>query len=141
MNKKAEKHSSSLIKKLLNERDVKQTGRVSARMLLASKIDDELKARNWSKKRFADEMGKRPSVVTKWLSGTHNFTVDTLVDIENKLGILLLDVTLEHKEIVEEYIPILVSEPVSKDFSEEMLWSSLINLSFHNSVYSDVSVN
>ncbi len=141
MNKKAEKHSSSLIKKLLNERDVKQTGRVSARMLLASKIDDELKARNWSKKRFADEMGKRPSVVTKWLSGTHNFTVDTLVDIESKLGILLLDVTLEHKEIVEEYIPILVSEPVSKDFSEEMLWSSLINLSFHNSVYSDVSVN
>jgi len=110
-------------------------------MLLASKIDDELKARNWSKKRFADEMGKRPSVVTKWLSGTHNFTVDTLVDIESKLGILLLDVTLEHKEIVEEYIPILVSEPVSKDFSEEMLWSSLINLSFHNSVYSDVSVN
>ncbi len=141
MNKKAEKHSSSLIKKLLNERDVKQTGRVSARMLLASKIDDELKARNWSKKRFADEMGKRPSVITKWLSGTHNFTVDTLVDIENKLGILLLDVTLEHKEIVEEYIPILVSVPVSQDFSEEMLWSSLINLSFHNSVYSDVSVN
>lgn len=141
MNKKTEKHSSSLIKKLLNERDVKQTGRVRARMLLASKIDDELKARNWSKKRFADEMGKRPSVITKWLSGTHNFTVDTLVDIENKLGILLLDVTLEHKEIVEEYIPILVSVSVSQDFSEEMLRSSSIGSSFHNSVYSDVSVN
>ena len=27
---------------------------------------------------FADSIGKRPSEVTKWLSGQHNFTIRTL---------------------------------------------------------------
>lgn len=31
-----------------------------------------------SKKGLADALGKRPSEVTKWLSGQHNFTVATL---------------------------------------------------------------
>ena len=33
-------------------------------------------------------MGKHsPSLVTKWLSGTHNFTVDTLIELEHVLEI------------------------------------------------------
>jgi transcriptional regulator with XRE-family HTH domain len=34
--------------------------------------------RGLSKLEFAQALGKRPSEVTKWLSGQHNFTIRTL---------------------------------------------------------------
>ncbi|MDE7393547.1 MAG: helix-turn-helix domain-containing protein [Muribaculaceae bacterium] len=34
--------------------------------------------RGLSKKQFADALGRRPSEITKWLSGQHNFTIATL---------------------------------------------------------------
>ncbi len=41
-------------------------------------------------------MGKtNPSEITRWLSGTHNFTTDTLIDLQRVLDINLLDVTNE----------------------------------------------
>jgi len=33
------------------------------------------------------------SIITKWLSGTHNFTVDTLVELEQALIIRLIDLS------------------------------------------------
>jgi len=55
-------------------------------MLIAAKIDDAIKAKNWKKKDLLEAMGrKNPSLVTKWLSGTHNFTVDTLVELKMKI--------------------------------------------------------
>jgi transcriptional regulator with XRE-family HTH domain len=54
-------------------------------MLLAARIDDARKAKGWSQHEFAEQMGKNPSEISKWLSGTHNFTSDTLWDIEEKL--------------------------------------------------------
>lgn len=59
-------------------------------MVLAAKIDDALKAQGIGKKQFADMMGQKPSVITKWLSGGHNFTVDTLTDIQRVLDVRLL---------------------------------------------------
>mgnify|MGYP000851338848 CR=1 FL=1 len=58
-------------------------------MLLAGRIEDAIKEKGWRKVDFAGAMGKRPSEVTKWLSGTHNFNIETLFDIENVLGIKL----------------------------------------------------
>lgn len=34
--------------------------------------------RGLSKKQFADALGRRPSEITKWLSGQHNFTIATI---------------------------------------------------------------
>ncbi len=59
-------------------------------MSMAAKIDDALKAKGMSQKEFASKMGKQPSVVSKWLSGTHNFTADTLMDIQSVLDIELI---------------------------------------------------
>lgn len=39
-----------------------------------------------SKKGLADALGKRPSEVTKWLSGQHNFTVSTLAMLSAFFG-------------------------------------------------------
>lgn len=45
---------------------------------ISDRIDDLMQQRGLSKKQFADALGRRPSEVTKWLSGQHNFTIATL---------------------------------------------------------------
>lgn len=37
-----------------------------------------MQERGLSKKQLADAIGKRPSEITRWLSGEHNFTISTL---------------------------------------------------------------
>lgn len=45
---------------------------------IAGRIEALMKEKGLSKKKFAEAMGRRPSEITKWLSGEHNFTVGTL---------------------------------------------------------------
>jgi hypothetical protein len=40
-------------------------------------------------------MEKRPSEVTKWLSGNHNFTLETISQIEKQLGVTLITISNE----------------------------------------------
>jgi transcriptional regulator with XRE-family HTH domain len=88
--KQAQSHTSKALDALVNEITPREQARTDNRMLLAIKIDDARKAKGWSKQVFATEMGQQPSVVSKWLSGTHNFTADTLWDIEEKVGVELI---------------------------------------------------
>tara|TARA_R110002033_G_scaffold146230_1_gene183710 strand:- start:474 stop:911 length:438 start_codon:yes stop_codon:yes gene_type:complete len=45
-----------------------------------------LNSKNITKSNFAKLINKEPSVVSRWLNGQHNFTIKTIVDIENTLG-------------------------------------------------------
>lgn len=74
--------SNNLIEQLLNYISPEESLRIENRMLLAAKIDDALKAKGWKKKDLVKALGKKnQSEVTKWLSGTHNFTSDLLTDL------------------------------------------------------------
>ncbi len=42
--------------------------------------------RGLSKKQFAEALGRRPSEITKWLSGQHNFTIATLGMLSSFFG-------------------------------------------------------
>jgi transcriptional regulator with XRE-family HTH domain len=64
---------------------------IDFKMDLAVKIFNGMKSKGWNKSQFAEQMGISNSIITRWLSGTHNFESDTLFDIQNKLGIRLLD--------------------------------------------------
>lgn len=48
---------------------------------IANRIDYLIKKNGLSKRSFAEALGKRPSEVSKWLSGQHNFTLRTLATI------------------------------------------------------------
>jgi transcriptional regulator with XRE-family HTH domain len=104
-------HDSSLVARLLDSNTPEQRERIRNRMLIAAKIDEAIKSKCWSRKRFAEEMGKGQPEISKWLSGTHNFTSDTLSDIGLKLGIALLatkeDWTVTH--VVENVLRLEVS--------------------------------
>jgi len=85
--KKARKISSPLISGIMDELTPVEKVQTAVKMRLAGKLDDLIKQRGWSKGDFADRVGKHPSEITKWLSGTHNFTIDTLSEIAVALGV------------------------------------------------------
>lgn len=105
----SKKHAA--LESIVSMRDEREYAKVNSRMKLAVKIADALKEKNISQKKFAETLGKKPSEISKWLSGTHNFTHDTLVDIQSILGIELLNTQSCIKMATSEYIvkPIILS--------------------------------
>lgn len=79
-----------MIDELLAEITPEQQARTDRKMRVAALIGDALKDKGMAKKEFAQKVGRKPSEITKWLSGTHNFTLDTLTDIEQVLNIKLI---------------------------------------------------
>ena len=53
---------------------------------ISNRIDALMTERGLSKKQFADAIGKRPSEITRWLSGEHNFTIATLAKLSSYFG-------------------------------------------------------
>jgi ribosome-binding protein aMBF1 (putative translation factor) len=78
------------------------TDYIRTSMLLAAQIEDAMRAKGIGKKQFADMLGKKPSVITKWLSGTHNFEINTLTQIANALNIKLFafDIPIDKETII-----------------------------------------
>lgn len=86
--------SSKVIADILAQIDEKELARTRRRMMLAAKIEEAMKRKGYNQRRFAKMMEKSPTVISEWLSGDRNFTIDTLTDIEEVLGVHLLDVTI-----------------------------------------------
>lgn len=113
-NHKAEIYSSSLIEELLKGISPEEQERTNKRMLLAARIDDGINAKGWKKKDFALAMSKTPSEISKWLSGTHNFTADTLFEIERVLGINLFQTEdQQQSEVTQVYVYLATSQSVN----------------------------
>lgn len=96
---KAKKHSSPLLKGLLRGISPEEKAKMQTKMLLAAKIADLIEAKGYNKSGFAEALGKKPSEISKWLSGTQNFTVDTLTEIAGVLGVSLNELFIEEKII------------------------------------------
>jgi transcriptional regulator with XRE-family HTH domain len=94
--------NTSFIDQVLASITPAQQHRTDNRMLIAARIDDAMQEKNISQKELAKRLDKHHSVVTLWLSGTQNFTIDTLSDIETALGINLFQ-TIEPQPIVIEF--------------------------------------
>lgn len=62
------------------------TAQVNWSFAIADKIDAKLKEIGMTQKEFAKEVGKTEPEVSRWLSGTHNFTLRTLAKISSVLG-------------------------------------------------------
>lgn len=53
---------------------------------ISNRLDTLMQERGLSKKQLADAIGKRPSEITRWLSGEHNFTISTLAMLSTFFG-------------------------------------------------------
>ena len=80
------KHTSRTLQDILGPipKDVQM--KIDFSIEISDRIDALMHERGLSKKQFADALGKRPSEVTKWLSGQHNFTLATLSRISAFFG-------------------------------------------------------
>lgn len=58
---------------------------------------DELSKRKISQKSFAEAMGVSPQIVSKWLKGKENFTLETITKIEENLGIVIVEIGVSTK--------------------------------------------
>ncbi|MDE6246938.1 MAG: helix-turn-helix transcriptional regulator [Muribaculaceae bacterium] len=68
--------------------DISPEERAEARLpfQISNRLDFLMKEKGLSKKQLADAIGKRPSEITRWLSGEHNFTISTLAMLSSFFG-------------------------------------------------------
>ena len=66
-------------------------GKLEMSLHISDKIDLYLKQNNMNQKDLAQKMNKRPSEISKWMRGTHNFTIYTLYDIAKILNVEVID--------------------------------------------------
>ena len=95
--KQAKNHNSSVINEILNSITKAELLQTERKMSLAIKIADAIEKNGYSKSEFAKKIGKNNSEISKWISGTHNFTFDTLILLEMELDIKLINSDIETK--------------------------------------------
>ena len=113
---KARKISLSFLEELRNDTSPQMSHQITKRMKLAAQIDDALMSRGLTNQEFAFMMGKKPSEITRWLSGTHNFTTETLWEIERVLQIQLLTSSIADEDTAKttQELQVFVANEVQK---------------------------
>lgn len=53
---------------------------------IVDRINEILKEKGLTQQELALRLGKKESEISRWMRGTHNFTIDTLMAIEDALG-------------------------------------------------------
>ena len=92
------KNATGVLGRMITEVDPVKLAKTRNRMVVAAKIADAMKAKNLNQKQFAKLMGRTESEISDWLSGNRNFTIDTLFDIGQALGVTFLSETLMQPE-------------------------------------------
>ena len=67
---------------------------ISWSFAISDKIAEALERQGMTQKMLAKKMGKSETEVSRWLSGTHNFTLKTLAKISKVLNVNLIEVTV-----------------------------------------------
>ena len=69
--------------------------RVDLTLLIVDRIHSILEEKGLKQKDLANMLGKKDSEISKWMRGTHNFTIDTISSIENALGTPILQIATD----------------------------------------------
>ena len=87
--------------------------RVDLSFQIVDRIYEILQAKGLRQKDLAQLLGKKEAEISKWMRGTHNFTIDTLVSIEQALGAPILRV-IHQKDVIHtyEFEPMMACEPL-----------------------------
>ena len=82
--------------------------KTARKMRTAAQISDAMQARGINGRQFAQLLHRNPSEISKWLSGTHNFTQDLLTEISIALGVEITGA--RHTEMRYRYTTISYSD-------------------------------
>lgn len=98
---------------------------VEKNLAIVNKIVTVLKERNIKKKEFAKMLDKKPSEISKWLTGQHNLTLKSITKMEEVLGVNLINVEPE-TEYKYVYLGSISNKPITQainDYEESMVES------------------
>lgn len=125
MNSKPRVYKSPILQELIADISQEELEKTESKMRLAIKIADAIKAKGYSKTEFAKKINKNNSEISKWLSGTHNFTHDTLFFLQNELGIELVNSEINEKvEIKDVHLVVKSQSSPKSSFNFSSLFSS-----------------
>ena len=79
--------------------EIRQT--VSLSFRIVDRIHEVLQAKGMKQKDLAQKLGKSEAEISKWMRGTHNFTIDTLTSIEIALDAPIIEVYHQPKPYTE----------------------------------------
>lgn len=101
---------------------------VEKNMAIANKIYEMLQARGLKPADLARMLNKKPSEISKWLTGMHTFTTKTITKIETVLGEDII-----HVEPQKEYIYLKVmvkdnAEVEEMEFEETTVYSNGLDM-------------
>ena len=114
MNTVNKRKATGVLGRMISEVDPVKLAKTRNRMIVAAKIADAMKAKNLNQKQFAKLMGRTESEISDWLSGDRNFTIDTLFDIGQALGISFLSESIQYSTSdVYEFEPMMACEPIT----------------------------
>ncbi len=80
------KRAKTSLRKLLSDMTPEERTEARLSFQISNRLDLLMKEKGLSKKQLADAIGKRPSEITRWLSGEHNFTLSTLAMLSAFFG-------------------------------------------------------
>ena len=117
----SKKKPTGTLGRIVSEANPDKLAKMRNRMLIAARIADAMKAQHLNQKQFAKLMGRTESEISDWLSGDRNFTIDTLFDIGQALGVSFLSTTLHYTTSdVFEFESMMVSEPLPEPFPDPL---------------------
>ncbi|MEP4532682.1 MAG: helix-turn-helix transcriptional regulator [Cyclobacteriaceae bacterium] len=83
---------SKIAKRILDNTPKETRHFVRKQADIVVRISELMKAKGYTQKQLAEEMGKKPSEINRMLSGEHNFTFKSLCHIEAVLGEAVFEV-------------------------------------------------
>lgn len=97
---------------LVSKEETKTVQRAKARLtskkysklsnLIALEILERLDELGWKQVQLAEKMCVSPQQVNKWVKGSENFTIETLVNLSHILGLELITVPKKEQKVVDE---------------------------------------
>lgn len=80
-----------MVQSAINALDKLESVKKTNKNIIADNIKSLLDMRDINKSTLAYIVDKNPSEVSKWVSGNHNFTIDTLTEISLALRVDITD--------------------------------------------------
>ena len=92
--------SSIIFEKAIGRLSSEKLSEIRLSVEVVERIYDLMEKYAMNQKELAQKLGKHPSEINKWLSGTHNFTFKTISRLEIIFGESILSVAQKPAELV-----------------------------------------
>ncbi len=83
---------NELFRQCLDAVPTEQKAEFELAYAVAERLDAVLKSKGLTQKDFAGLIGKSESEISKWMTGRHNFTLQTIAKIQTVLNCKLIDI-------------------------------------------------